>query len=208
MIVGIEESCHGPSDAMHNPIHPFEFLLNETCLICHGDTHVIYRHHTPRWLILNRSYGKAILDSNDGSTVKLGVTVNLDDKTYFDRIGSNCETIENRFSKCFNSVLLMVKKKAFDYHVGINEGDCDKKVEYQETNVGKWTGDICPNIQKRLELNKDKHRFWHVIHDGWNIFEVRNGSEVFRVDEQQRTCTCRMWQLVAFAMSSFNCCDF
>ncbi|GKA47803.1 retrovirus-related pol polyprotein from transposon TNT 1-94 [Tanacetum coccineum] len=261
--------------------------------------------------LLTWSCGKAILDSNDGSTVKLGVTVNSDDKTYFDRfyccfyglkrgfqlgcrpvitldgyflkklnvgeiltvvgkdgknhidpiawaivnvenkdnwswflqllgedidmptgngltlisdqhkkvnpgaheylikkdpktwsgaffrIGSNCETIENGFSKCFNSMLLMVKKKAFDYHVGINEGDCDEKVKYQETNVGKWTGDICPNIQKRLELNKDKHRFWHVIHAGWNILEVRNGSEVFRVDEQQRTCTCRMWQLVA-----------
>ncbi|GKD83186.1 multidrug resistance-associated protein 5 [Tanacetum coccineum] len=32
-----------------------------------------------------RSYGKAILDSNPGSTIKLGVTVNPDDKTYFDR---------------------------------------------------------------------------------------------------------------------------
>ncbi|GJS49092.1 pentatricopeptide repeat-containing protein [Tanacetum coccineum] len=32
-----------------------------------------------------RSYGKEILDTNDGSTVKLGVTVNPDDKTYFDR---------------------------------------------------------------------------------------------------------------------------
>nr|GEZ27135.1 pentatricopeptide repeat-containing protein [Tanacetum cinerariifolium] len=32
-----------------------------------------------------RSYGKAILDSNPGSTVKLGVTVNHDDKIYFGR---------------------------------------------------------------------------------------------------------------------------
>ncbi|GJV64239.1 hypothetical protein Tco_1475067 [Tanacetum coccineum] len=32
-----------------------------------------------------RSYGKAILDSNPGSTVKLGVIVNPDGKTYFDR---------------------------------------------------------------------------------------------------------------------------
>nr|GFA97019.1 hypothetical protein [Tanacetum cinerariifolium] len=31
-----------------------------------------------------RSYGKAIFDSNPGSTVNLGVTVNLDGKTYFD----------------------------------------------------------------------------------------------------------------------------
>ncbi|GJU51849.1 hypothetical protein Tco_1221404 [Tanacetum coccineum] len=32
-----------------------------------------------------RSYEKAILDSNLGSTIKLGVIVNPDDKTYFDR---------------------------------------------------------------------------------------------------------------------------
>ena len=32
-----------------------------------------------------RSYGKALLESNPGSTVKVGVTVNPDDKTYFDR---------------------------------------------------------------------------------------------------------------------------
>ncbi|GJZ68742.1 mutator type transposase [Tanacetum coccineum] len=32
----IEERHHGPSDAMHNPSQPFEFLSTETCLICHG----------------------------------------------------------------------------------------------------------------------------------------------------------------------------
>ncbi|GJY10059.1 pentatricopeptide repeat-containing protein, partial [Tanacetum coccineum] len=37
--------------------------------------------------------------------------------------------------------------------------------------------------------------FWHVIHCGGNLFEVRKGSEAFRVDEPARTCSCRMWQL-------------
>ncbi|GJX79127.1 hypothetical protein Tco_0327276, partial [Tanacetum coccineum] len=36
------------------------------------------------WRCYARSYEKAILDSNPGSTVKLGVTVNPDGKTYFD----------------------------------------------------------------------------------------------------------------------------
>ncbi|GJT18148.1 hypothetical protein Tco_0876854 [Tanacetum coccineum] len=31
MIVDIEESRHGPSDAMHNPSQPFGFLSKETC---------------------------------------------------------------------------------------------------------------------------------------------------------------------------------
>ena len=42
MIADIEERHHGPSDAMHNPSQPLEFLLKETCLICHGDTHDFY----------------------------------------------------------------------------------------------------------------------------------------------------------------------
>ena len=39
------------------------------------------------------------------------------------------------------------------------------------------------------------HRFWHVIPTGGQLFEVRNGSEAFGVDEIRRTCSCRMWQL-------------
>nr|GEW62630.1 multidrug resistance-associated protein 5 [Tanacetum cinerariifolium] len=35
--------------------------------------------------VMLRSYGKAILDFNPGSTIKLGVTVNLNGKAYFDR---------------------------------------------------------------------------------------------------------------------------
>ncbi|GJZ87641.1 pentatricopeptide repeat-containing protein, partial [Tanacetum coccineum] len=37
--------------------------------------------------------------------------------------------------------------------------------------------------------------FWHVIPAGGNLFEVRNGSAAFKVDEQNRTCACRMRQL-------------
>ncbi|GJV64238.1 multidrug resistance-associated protein 5 [Tanacetum coccineum] len=42
---------------------------------------------------------------------------------------------------------------------------------------------------------KEQQRFWHVIPDGGNLFNVRSGSEGFTVDEGKRTCSCRMWQL-------------
>nr|GFB60482.1 hypothetical protein [Tanacetum cinerariifolium] len=69
MIVGIEESRHGPSDAMHNPSQPFEFLSKETCLICHADSHVIYWHLTLRLLILI---------SEDGNPARANVKQALD----------------------------------------------------------------------------------------------------------------------------------
>nr|GEV66677.1 peroxidase 20 [Tanacetum cinerariifolium] len=44
-----------------------------------------YEKNVGKHYALLRSYGKAIIYFNPGSTVKLGVTVNPDDKTYFDR---------------------------------------------------------------------------------------------------------------------------
>lgn len=39
------------------------------------------------------------------------------------------------------------------------------------------------------------YRFWHVVHAGGYRFEVRHGDDTFDVDEQNRTCTCRLWQV-------------
>lgn len=38
-------------------------------------------------------------------------------------------------------------------------------------------------------------RIWHVLHSGENVFEVQHGSETFTVDEPNRTCTCRSWDI-------------
>lgn len=38
-------------------------------------------------------------------------------------------------------------------------------------------------------------RHWKVIPGGGTKFEVRFGHDAFIVDEENRTCTCRMWQL-------------
>nr|GEW84443.1 retrovirus-related Pol polyprotein from transposon TNT 1-94 [Tanacetum cinerariifolium] len=51
---GILTRHHGPSDAMHNPSQPFEFLSTETCLICHGDNTTSIDFLTSSLLILNR----------------------------------------------------------------------------------------------------------------------------------------------------------
>ncbi|GJY17765.1 pentatricopeptide repeat-containing protein [Tanacetum coccineum] len=59
-----------------------------------------------------------------------------------------------------------------------------------------------------LELGKDQQRFWHVIPCGGNLFEVKKGSEAFRVDEPKRTCSCRMWQLLGLPCCHAIACIF
>nr|GEX30467.1 pentatricopeptide repeat-containing protein [Tanacetum cinerariifolium] len=58
-----------------------------------------------------------------------------------------------------------------------------------------WIVDICPNIQKISKLSKDQQRLWHVIPCGGNNFEVRKHYKAFKVDETNRRCSCRVWQL-------------
>ncbi|GJT12413.1 hypothetical protein Tco_0859455 [Tanacetum coccineum] len=114
--------------------------------------------------------------------------IKKDPKTWsraFFRIGSNCEAIKNGFSECFNSVLLLVRNKPLITMLESIRVIVMERLNNMRQIFEKWNGDIYPNIQKRLELNKDKHRFWHVIPVGGNLFEVRNGSEEFRVNEQK-----------------------
>ncbi|GJW41070.1 pentatricopeptide repeat-containing protein [Tanacetum coccineum] len=224
-----------------------------------------------------RSYAKAILESNVGSTVRVGVTVNPDDQTYFDRFyvcfnglkegrkkgckrvivldgcflkkpnvgeiltaigrdGNNhifpvawvVVNVENKdnwswflellgedlelptgngltlmsdqhkngiLSECFNAVLVRVRNKPLITMLEAMRVIVMERMNTMRRMLDKWTDDICPNIQKRLELIKDQQRFWHVIPAGGNLFEVRNGSQAYSIDEQHRTCSCRMWQL-------------
>ncbi|GJZ76685.1 pentatricopeptide repeat-containing protein [Tanacetum coccineum] len=184
---------------------------------------------------LIRSYGKEILDSNDGSTVKLTrhvisldgcflkkphvgeiltavgrdgnnhiyliawAVVNVENKDnwswFLELLGEDIDmptgnglTLISDQNKVWmievvKDVCHWLKHRTvlcqaiYEGFIGIN---AMRVIVMERLNTmrqifEKWTGDICPNIQKRLELNKDKHRFWHVIPAGGNLFEVRNG---------------------------------
>ncbi|GJW24128.1 pentatricopeptide repeat-containing protein [Tanacetum coccineum] len=88
----------------------------------------------------------------------------------------NCEAVENDFSKRFNSVILSVGNKPL-----LTMLEAIRVIVLERMNT-----------MRRV--------FWHVIPTGGQLFEVRNGSEAFGVDEKRRTCTCRLWKL-----SSFSC---
>ncbi|GJZ67345.1 pentatricopeptide repeat-containing protein [Tanacetum coccineum] len=221
-----------------------------------------------------RSYAMALANSNEGTTVKLGVTVNPYEKTYFDRFyvcfqvgrdGNNhifpiawavvtvenkdkwswfldllvddlevpngngltlifdqhkglikavkeimplaehrqcarqiyegfkkqfgmCyEAVENGFSECFNSVLVSVRHKPIITMLESMRVIIMERMNTMRHLMEKWNGEICPNIQKILELRKDQQRFWHVIPCGGNLFEIKKGSKAFR-GHNKSTC--------------------
>ncbi|GJT81092.1 multidrug resistance-associated protein 5 [Tanacetum coccineum] len=137
-----------------------------------------------------KSYGKAILDSNPGSTVKLGVIVNPDGETYFD--SPNQGEILTAIGRDGNNHIYPVA-----WAVGLIEAVKDVMSNVEHKQCARH---IYENFRKQypgLEfLLKEQQRFWHVIPAGGNLFEVRSGSVGFIVDEGKRTCTCMMWQLL------------
>ncbi|GKD46623.1 hypothetical protein Tco_1271268 [Tanacetum coccineum] len=91
-----------------------------------------------------------------------------------------CEAVENGFSECFNSVLVSVRHKLIITMLESMRVIIMERMNTIRHLMKKWNGEICPNIQKILELRKDQQRFWHVIPCGGNPFEVRKGLEAFR----------------------------
>nr|GEW89743.1 pentatricopeptide repeat-containing protein [Tanacetum cinerariifolium] len=174
-----------------------------------------------------QSYGKAILESNPGSIVKVGVTVNPDDKTYFDRFYVCFKGLKEGWKLGCRKVIALdgcfLKKPnnkdnwrwfldllgddldmpngngltlMSEQHKGLTEAVKEVMPHAEHRKCARHSyEDICPYIQKRLELTKDLHMFWHVIPTGGQLFEVRNGSQAFGVDEKRGTCTCRLWKL-------------
>ncbi|GKF49596.1 transposase, MuDR, plant [Tanacetum coccineum] len=54
---------------------------------------------------------------------------------------------------------------------------------------------ICPSIKKEIEKLKVKQRYWVVVVSGFQEFKVRKANDRFGVNLQQRTCTCKWWNL-------------
>ena len=85
-----------------------------------------------------------------------------DPKTWsraFFRLGTNCEAVENGFSECFNAVLLAVRNKPLITMLESMRVIVMERLSTMRNIMEKWDGGICPNIQKRLEYNKDNHRY-------------------------------------------------
>ncbi|GJY54221.1 retrotransposon ORF1, partial [Tanacetum coccineum] len=90
------------------------------------------------------------------------------------------EAVKNGFSECFKSVLVSVRHRPIITMLELIRVIVMKRMNTMRYLMKKWSTDVCPNIQKILEHSKDQQR---------------RGSDAFKVDEPNRTCSCRMWQI-------------
>ncbi|XP_071729410.1 uncharacterized protein [Rutidosis leptorrhynchoides] len=162
---------------------------------------------------LLRSYGDELLTSNPGSTVKIGVTQNRDEKVYFDRFYVCLNGLKKGWKRGCRRIIALdgcfLKKPNQGELLTAIGRDGNNHIYpiawavVSVENKDNWTwflellaGDLEINGGVGITLMSDQHKgFWTTHFSGGYEFEVRQKSEAFKVDEKMRTCSCRMWQL-------------
>jgi hypothetical protein len=111
------------------------------------------------------------------------------------RIGSNCDSVDNNMCESFNNWIVAIRAHPV---ITMLEGlRCKTFVRIQENRLKRerWTGRICPNIVKKLNKYIEYSGKCLSIWNGKEGFEVKHGRNRYKVDVEQMTCSCRLWQL-------------
>nr|GEY63742.1 pentatricopeptide repeat-containing protein [Tanacetum cinerariifolium] len=134
-----------------------------------------------------------------GFTEKLGVTVNPDDKTYFDRFHVSFAGLEDRWNAWCRKVITLdgyfLKSPNQEEDLGCSRENGLTLMSDHHKGLIEAGKDVMPNAKHRqfarhIYENFKKHYswFWHVIPAGGNLFKVRSGSKGFTVDEGKKRC--------------------
>ncbi|CAI9295760.1 unnamed protein product [Lactuca saligna] len=115
-------------------------------------------------------------------------------RAYF-QPGRCCDAVENGMSESFNDVIVDARKKPIitmleELSMYMMERVFKKKCK----GIG-WGNQICPTIREIMNDIKKGLRHYQVLPSGLNQFEVRGTTDAYEVDLEERTCSCRLWQL-------------
>ncbi|WVZ75505.1 hypothetical protein U9M48_023551 [Paspalum notatum var. saurae] len=117
-------------------------------------------------------------------------------RAYF-RLGSNCDSVDNNLCESFNNCIMDAR---FFPVISMSEAIKNKlmvRIQENRARAQNWAGTICPNIFKKLKVNIIRSRNCDVLWNGVDGFEVQEKeTHRFIVNLNERTCTCRYWQLL------------
>uniref|UniRef100_A0A0A9HV19 SWIM-type domain-containing protein n=1 Tax=Arundo donax TaxID=35708 RepID=A0A0A9HV19_ARUDO len=110
------------------------------------------------------------------------------------KLGSNCDSVDNMCESFNHSI---VESRFLPIISMLEWIRCKVMVRIQVNwnKADRWTGQICPNILKKLNGFINESVLCHAIYNGSDSYEVSHREERFSVNLDTKTCSCRYWQL-------------
>ncbi|KAK8567073.1 hypothetical protein V6N13_110151 [Hibiscus sabdariffa] len=123
---------------------------------------------------------------------------------------SKCDILLNNLSECFNKIILEARDKPILTMLEIIRTKMMRRIVQRIEEAEKYTGILCPRIQKKLDNQIQNSVRCQPIYAGNFLYQVECGQgEQHVVNIQNYTCTCRRWDLTGIpcnhAISVINC---
>ncbi|KAG8371475.1 hypothetical protein BUALT_Bualt13G0091400 [Buddleja alternifolia] len=117
------------------------------------------------------------------------------------RTSPKCDILLNNICESFNAAILEARGNPLLSMVESIRVYLMKRFQSKRQLMGKWIESICPKILKRMEKLKDNTRSCISTYAGAAKFEVRDMYGQYSVNIQQKSCSCRRWDLCGIPCS-------
>jgi hypothetical protein len=140
-------------------------------------------------------------DTPEGAADMMATSPEHWSRAYFRR-GNNCDSVDNNMCESFNHSIMEAR---FYPVISMCEAIRKKlmvRIQENRARADKWTGNICPNVFKKLKMNIELSGKCIVLWNGADGYEVQDWEDKkYIVKLLTRECSCEYWQL-----SGLPCC--
>ncbi|XP_074291835.1 uncharacterized protein LOC141618642 [Silene latifolia] len=111
------------------------------------------------------------------------------------------DVIVNNMAETFNAYIIEARAKHLIYMLEDIRYSMMERLVLKKTKMQKKSGTVCPRVQERLELEKEKSAMYEVLPASDRKFQVKIGIDEVSVDIIDRTYTCKKWDLTGIPCS-------
>ncbi|GJV98273.1 agenet domain-containing protein [Tanacetum coccineum] len=115
----------------------------------------------------------------------------------------SCATFENGISESYHNAILFARDKPIITMLEDIRIYLMKRMVAMNEKATTLADPICPSITKELDKLKYKQRYWQAVVSGFQEFVVRKADDGFGVNLQNKTCTCKWWDLSGIPCDPF-----
>lgn len=118
------------------------------------------------------------------------------------------DAITSNMAETFNGYIINARTKHLIYMLEEIRAALMQRLVQKRIEMQKCTSVLCPNIQKKLEKEKDKAAHCDVMPSTESLFNVGYHLDQLVVNLETRTCTCRKWDMVGIPCCHAVACIF